>query len=102
MITKTIEFFTISIDPVTEPRLVDKDVFDTFDEARFHISDKDKEGKYKYSTGWINRQDCVIRRYFCCPGMHKLSITDEWDYSDGKLVHHFNWNKEHPYHGKAW
>ena len=101
MITKTIEFFTITIDTVTGP-CIDKDVFDTFDEARSHISDKDENGKYKYSTGWIDRQDCIICRYFCCPSMHKLSITDRWTYSNGKLVGHFNWDKEHAYTGKVW
>ena len=42
MITKTIEFFTITIDTVTGP-YIDKDVFDTFDEARSHIFDKNEE-----------------------------------------------------------
>lgn len=102
MITKTIEFFTISIDSITGP-LIDKDVFDTFDEARSHILDKNENGKYKYSTGWIDRQDCIIKRYFCCPGMHKLSTTDKWYYNDGKLIRHFCWKKEeHPYTGKVW
>lgn len=101
MITKTIEFFTITIDNNAEP-YIDKDVFDTFDEARSHISDKNENGKYKYSTGWIDRQDCNIRRYFCCPGMHKLSKTDQWHYSEGKLVQHYNWDKENPYTGNVW
>lgn len=102
MITKTIELFVIAIDPVTEPHLIDKEAFDTFDEARSHILDKNKDNKYKYSPGWVNRPECIIRRYFCCPGMHKLCITDEWNYSDGKLTKHFNWEKEHPYSGKVW
>ena len=102
MTTKTIEIFVITIDPVTVSKLINKEVFDTFDEARSHILDKDEEGKYKYSTGWIDRQDCVIRRYFVCPDMRVPSLTDDWTYSEGKLVSHFNLDKEHPYIGKVW
>ena len=102
MINKTIELFVIAIDPITEPRLIDKEAFDTFDEARSHILDKYKDGKYKYSPGWVNRPECIIRRYFVCPNMRVLSLTDEWNYSDGKLVRRFNWDKEHPYAGRVW
>lgn len=102
MVTKTIELFIIAIDPVTESKLINKEAFDTFDEARSHILDKNKDGKYKYSTGWIDRQDCVIRRYFVCHNMRVPSLTDEWNYNDGKLIRHFNLDKEHPYSGKVW
>ena len=102
MTTKTIELFVIAIDPVTGIDLINKEVFDTFDEARSHILDKNEDGKYKYSTGWIDRQDCIICRYFVCPSMRVPSKTDEWIYSEGKFVKHYNWDKEHPYTGKVW
>ena len=102
MTTKTIELFVIAINPVTTNNLINKEAFDTFNEARSHILDKNEDGMYKYSTGWIDRQDCVIRRYFVCPNMKVPSLTDEWTYSEGKLVSHFNLDKEHPYSGKVW
>lgn len=102
MTTKTIELFIIAIDPVTTNKLIYEEAFDTFDEARSHILDKNKDSKYKYFTGCINGPDCSILRYFVCPGMVVPSLTDEWTYSEGKLLQHFNWDKEHPYTGKVW
>jgi hypothetical protein len=102
MTTKTIELFVIAIDPVTTDRLINKEAFDTFDAARSHILDKNKDGRYKYSSGWTNRQDCTIRRYFVCPSMRVPSLTDEWTYSEGKLIKYYNWDKEHSYTGSVW
>lgn len=101
MTTKTIELFVIAVDPLTEINIINKEVFDTFDEARSHILDKNKDGKYEYSPEWVNRPDCIIRRYFVCPSMRVPSLTDEWTYSDGKLVQH-RWDKEYHYTGKYW
>lgn len=83
MVTKTIEFYAIK--KTHEPG--DDECFDTFEQAVFHILDKDEKSphhfKYEaYCDGEL-RQKCTIRKYRVDPTMKILKWVEMWDFEDG-------------------
>lgn len=100
MITKTIEYFAIVEE--NERSMGEREIFDTFEEARSHINDKNEDGTYKYREPWNDYQGCWIYRYYADSTMKTVSTTNVWQFSDGFLYNSYCWDKEHPYTGKIW
>ena len=103
MVTKSIELFVICSDGEKSSRM--EECFDTFEDARSHISDMDEGGRhYKYSGYWGDRQVCYIERLYIEPGMKRLIRTNTWAFKDGNLDMDYSciWNEEHAYKGEVW
>ncbi len=103
MVTKSIELFVICAD--YEYTSKEEEYFNTFEDARNHISDMDESGRrYKYSGWWSDRQTCEIKRIYIEPGMKCPECTNIWSFKDGKLDpnNSYVWNHEHAYRGKVW
>ena len=102
MITKTIEYFAIAEE--NEHSAGEREIFDTFEEARSHINDKNEDGTYKYREPWNDYQGCWIYRYYADSTMKTISTTNVWRYINGSLSKEdsYCWDKEHSYIGKVW
>lgn len=100
MITKTIEYFALVEE--NERSMGEREIFDTFEEARSHINDKNEDGTYKYREPWNDYQGCWIRRYYADSTMKNVSITNIWRFSNGCLYNSYCWDREHAYTGKVW
>ena len=103
MVTKPIELFVICSDG--EKPCMENEYFDTFEDARSHISDMKEDGRrYKYSGWWGDRQVCDIKRIYIEPGMKRPLCTNTWAFKDGKLDpdDSYIWDDEHAYKGKVW
>lgn len=102
MITKTIEYFAIVGE--NEHSMGECEIFDTFEEARSHINDKNEDGTYKYREPWNDYQGCWIYRHYADSTMKTISTTNVWKFTYGRLRNYdsYCWDKEHAYTGKVW
>ena len=100
MITKTIEYFALVEE--NERSMGEREIFDTFEEARSHINDKNEDGSYKYREPWNDYQGCWIYRYYADSTRKTVSTTNVWQFSNGCLYNSYCWDREHAYTGKVW
>lgn len=106
MVKKPIEYYTIAREHwvfETQTAIVlEEETFNSFEDARSHIYDKNEDGSYKYHGAYNKQMECYIRRYYICPGMKLVSKTDEWKYdevSEFQPAEHRCFNKLHAYKG---
>ena len=104
MVRERKEYFVIT-KQTSESYSIDNEWFDTFEEARKHINDKDENGNYKY-TGWCTgSQKCRIERRVVGGKQKSMVTLDSWSYYDGKLDtdYSYHWSSrfgEPEYEGK--
>lgn len=106
MVKKPIEYYTIATNHwVFETQrevVLEVETFDSFEEARSHIYDKNEDGSYKYHSVYGKDMECRIRRYYICPEMPVVTMTDEWKYdeiSEFQPAEHSCFSKKYAYKG---
>ena len=106
MIKERKDYFVIT-KQIDEYNSMDDEWFDTFEEERAHINDKDEHGNYKYTGWWTTSQKCRIERRVVGGKQGRMNTLDSWNYQDGRLNtdYSYHWSSrygEPEYERKVW